>query len=218
MRLSRFGDLLASTRHLGCQLSERYHEWKLGVSTSQIFMPEDLGYWQEGYQMYTPTDYRSFHRVLRHIDVREQDVFLDYGSGLGRVLLMAAQYPFRRVLGVELSTQLNERARQNVACCRGKLRCRYIEVIQADATLFVPPSDVSVIYLYNPFGPNVLPKVLDNIHQSLEACPRELLLICKNPKYFEIEAVRRNWLSKQSKSAGLFKHTYVIYRAALSRC
>jgi cyclopropane fatty-acyl-phospholipid synthase-like methyltransferase len=166
--------------------------------------------------MYTPTDYRSFHRVLRHIDVREQDVFLDYGSGLGRVLLMAAQYPFRRVLGVELSTQLNERARRNVACCRGKLCCRYIEVIQADATLFVPPSDVSVMYLYSPFGPTVLPKVLDNIHQSLEACPRELLVICKNPKYFEIEATRRNWLSKQSKPTGLFKHTYVIYRAALS--
>ena len=83
MRLSRFGDLLAATKRLGCQLSERYHEWKLGVSTSQIFMPEDLGYWREGYQMYTSTDYWSFHRVLGHIDVREQDVFLDYGSGLG---------------------------------------------------------------------------------------------------------------------------------------
>jgi len=190
----------------------------LGVSTSQAFMPEDLGYWQEGYQMCTPTDYRSFHRVMRHIDAREQDVFLDYGSGLGRVLLMAAQYPFRRVLGVELSARLNERARRNVACCRGKLRCRDIEVIQADATVFVPPPDVSVMYLYSPFGPIVLPKVLDNIHQSLEACPRELLVISKNPKYFEIEAARRNWLSKQSEPAGLSKHTYVIYRAALSHC
>jgi cyclopropane fatty-acyl-phospholipid synthase-like methyltransferase len=53
-------------------------------------MPEDLGYWQEGYQMCASTDYRSLRRVMRHIGVREQDVFLDYGSGLGRVLLMAA--------------------------------------------------------------------------------------------------------------------------------
>jgi tRNA G46 methylase TrmB len=89
--------------------------------------------------MYAPTDYRSFHRVMRYIGIRERDVFLDYGSGLGRVLLMAAQYPFRRVLGVELSARLNEPARQNVACWRGKLRCRNIELIQADATVFVPP-------------------------------------------------------------------------------
>ncbi len=215
MRPSRFGGLLAATRYWRSRLSERYHEWRLGVNTSQIFMPEDLGYWQEGYQMYTPTDYRSFQRVMRYIDVRERDVFLDYGSGLGRVLLMAAQYPFRRVLGVELSARLNEGARQNMTCCRGKLRCRNIEVIQADATVFVLPPDVSVIYLYSPFGPTVLPRVLDNIHRSLEACPRELLIICKNPKYFEIEAARRNWLSKQSRAVGLFKYTYVIYRAAL---
>ena len=218
MRPSRFGGLLAATRYWGSRLSEHYHEWRLGVNTSQVFMPEDLGYWQEGYQMYTPTDYRSFHRVMRHVDIREQDVFLDYGSGLGRVLLMAAQCPFRRVVGVELSARLNERARQNVACCRGKLRCGDIEVIQADATVFVPPSDVNIMYLYSPFGPTVLPRVLDNIHQSLEACPRELLLICKNPKYFEIEATRRNWLWKQSEPAGLLPHTYVLYRATLSDC
>jgi SAM-dependent methyltransferase len=174
--------------------------------------------WQEGYQMYTPTDYQSFHRIMRRIDIRERDVFLDYGSGLGRVLLMAAQYPFRRVLGVELSARLNEGARQNVTRCRGKLRCTDIEVIQADATVFVPPPDVSVIYLYSPFGPTVLPRVLDNIHQSLEAWPRELLLICKNPKYFEIEAARRSWLWKQGEPAGLLPHTYAFYHVSLSDC
>jgi SAM-dependent methyltransferase len=218
MRRSRFGNLLGATRRLGSRLSEHYHEWRLGISTSQLFMPEDLGYWQEGYQLYTATDYRSFHRVMKHIDVRDQDVFLDYGSGLGRVLLMAAQYPFRRVLGVELSARLNEGAGWNITRCRGKLRCRNIEVIQADATVFVPPADVSIMYLYSPFGPTVLPHVLDNIHQSLEACPRDLLVICKNPEYFEIEAARRDWLSKPSEPAGIFKHTYVLYRAALPRC
>ena len=100
----------------------------------------------------------------------------------------------------------------------GKLRCGNIEVIQADATVFVPPPDVSIMYLYSPFGPTVLPKVLDNIHQSLEACPRDLLVIRKNPNYFELEAARRDWLSKQSEPAGLFKRTYVFYRAALSSC
>ncbi len=139
MRRWRFGGLLAATRRPGSRLSEHCHEWRLGISTSQLFVPEDLGYGQEGYQMYTATDYRSFYRVMRHIKVREQDVFLDYSSGLGRVLLMAAQYPFRRALGVELSARLNEGARRNITRCRGKLGCRNIGVIQADAAVLVPP-------------------------------------------------------------------------------
>lgn len=50
MRLSRFGSLFATTRQMRSRLSEHYHEWRLGVRTSQAFMPEDLGYWQEGYR------------------------------------------------------------------------------------------------------------------------------------------------------------------------
>jgi len=60
MRPSRFRGLLVATRYWRSWLSEHYHEWRLGISTNQAFMPEDLGYWQEGYQMYTPTDYRIF--------------------------------------------------------------------------------------------------------------------------------------------------------------
>jgi hypothetical protein len=44
------------------------------------------------------------------------------------------------------------------------------------------------MYLYSPFGPIVLPKVLDNIYRSLEVCPKELMVTCKNPEYSEIEA------------------------------
>lgn len=53
--------------------------------------------------------------MLDRLDIRgAAEVFLDYGSGKGRALIMAAQYPFRRILGVEFSPQLSLIASQNI--------------------------------------------------------------------------------------------------------
>ena len=48
------------------------------------------------------------------VDHREFS-FVDYGSGKGRVLMLAAAYPFRRILGVEFSESLDRVARDNIA-------------------------------------------------------------------------------------------------------
>lgn len=59
------------------RLSEHYRKWWFGLRTSQTFVPEDLGHWQESYQIQVPTDYRSLHHVIRHIDVGGRGAFLD---------------------------------------------------------------------------------------------------------------------------------------------
>src|SRR5438552_13937135 len=48
---------------------------------------------------YQPTEPSLFHEMLKalKIDFREF-TFIDLGSGKGRVLLMAANYPFRRIV------------------------------------------------------------------------------------------------------------------------
>jgi predicted RNA methylase len=51
---------------------------------------------------YMPIPYRHLARMLSKVDMREDCVFLDYGSGMGRVATVAATYPIRRVIGVEL--------------------------------------------------------------------------------------------------------------------
>jgi SAM-dependent methyltransferase len=199
-------------------LHTRYCEWRLGVHTNDWFTSQELGFATAEYQPYGPTDYRSFRQVMKHVPVSSgRDVFLDYGSGQGRVLLMAATYPFRRVLGVEMSPMLNQQAARNIEHCRHRLRCREIEVIQADATLFVPPGDVTVMYFFSPFGPHVLPAVLDRIQESLQAHPRGVTLLYRNPSYFEAEARSRPWLTKGAEYAGYSKHTYVIYHADPAR-
>src|SRR5438105_13430427 len=55
------------------------------------------------------------HRMIRRLKVdRQRFTFIDLGSGKGRVLLIAAQYPFKSVIGVEFSKTLHEIALANI--------------------------------------------------------------------------------------------------------
>src|SRR5205807_2276797 len=55
------------------------------------------------------------HRIIRQLRIDlGRFTFIDLGSGKGRVLLVAAQYPFRSVIGVEFSKTLHDIAQSNI--------------------------------------------------------------------------------------------------------
>src|SRR4051794_21977627 len=55
-----------------------------------------------------------FRQIVAQMGIRyEEYVFVDYGSGKGRALLLAAEFPFRRAVGVEFSPELHEAALAN---------------------------------------------------------------------------------------------------------
>lgn len=54
-------------------------------------------------------------RLLRELAIPYEDfVFLDLGSGKGKMLLVAAQFPFRRIVGVEYNERLHDTAVRNI--------------------------------------------------------------------------------------------------------
>ena len=178
----------------------RWFEWRLGIHSEAVIDLKELGIKNELFRPYVPTDYRGFQTILDAFDIRpNEDVFLDFGSGMGRAVIMAAKYPFRKVYGVEIAPQLNEIARQNVRSALPRLKCRDIELVTADAREFVIPDEVTAIYFFNPFYGEVLAKVLQNIRASLRRQPRALRLICKIPERsaFEEEVVKHTWLIKE---------------------
>jgi SAM-dependent methyltransferase len=139
----------------------------------------------DGLWRYWPMSEGAFHRLMDAVDIPHEDfVFIDFGSGKGRALLMAADYPFRRVVGVELSPALHEAAVQNCRRYRSaRQRCRHIEPLCIDATAYELPAEPSVIYLYQPFGAPVLAQVLARLDSSLKAVPRPLWLAYANPLF-----------------------------------
>ena len=78
---------------------------------------------------YQPTEPAAFHQMMDALGTDfSQFTFIDIGSGKGRVLLMAADYPFSRVIGVELLPALHRIAEQNIdKYCETRRRCLQVE-------------------------------------------------------------------------------------------
>jgi len=109
--------------------------------------------------------------------------FIDLGSGKGRIVLIAALLPFRRVVGVEFVKEFHEIALANLRRWRasqllwGKvtLRCE-------DAATFEFPPDSLVVYLFNPFDGRLVAKVMGNLAASIRERPRDVVILYVNPK------------------------------------
>jgi SAM-dependent methyltransferase len=190
--------LRAALRNAAYRATVRWYEWRLGVSTEAELTLDELGLSNEEFRHYAPASYWSIRTVLDALKVDPDDVFLDFGSGMGRFIIMAARRPFRRVIGVEISEELNAIARRNVDCARGRLKCR-VDVITADATAFRVPSDVTIVSFYNPFAGDVLRTVMNNLRQSLREAPRNLRVVCLIPTQsaFAMEIREQIWLKPE---------------------
>ncbi len=151
------------------------------IETSQAVALADIGLGAPGRVDYRPSGWLDLRGILRRADVSEDDVFLDLGSGKGRVVLLAARYPFSRVVGVELSPQLTEIAHRNVANCRTKLRCGKVELVNADAVDYRIPDDVSIVYMFNPFRGAVFDAAIARLIESVDRHPRTVRLIYRKP-------------------------------------
>jgi Methyltransferase domain len=93
--------------------------------------------------------------------------FVDFGSGKGRVLLIASHYPFREVVGVEFSPALHEIAQDNIRRYQSPARrCRNVRSVCADAASYALPERECVLYFNNPFAEPVFARVLANIQAA----------------------------------------------------
>ncbi len=179
------------------RVADRWEDWRLGVHTGQRISPQALGVQSPDAEKYAPSDYRSLRRALAHINIRPgQDALLDYGSGMGRVLIAAAQLPFQRVYGLELSAQLNALARANLRRADAHLKCHDIVIVEENARRWVVPPDVTVVWFYSPFGGPTLGDTLHRLRESWQAHPRQLTILFKDPHELEGQVPDHPWLHK----------------------
>jgi len=111
-------------------------------------------------------------------------VLVDFGSGKGRMLLVASEFGFREERGVEFAHELCETARRNVAryTARTGVAAEF-KIIESDAACYAIAADENVFMMYNPFDETILGRVLDNIAASLRKAPRRILIIYVNPRW-----------------------------------
>src|SRR5262249_43120440 len=176
------GQLLRQLRYGLLRLSEIFYERRYGIVSGGEILASELGFTEKCCHDYQATSYVRFRQLMKQIAIRDdEDVFLDYGSGLGRAVILAATYPFRKVIGVELATDLHARPADNVRRAVQRLRCRDIELYNVDARRFRIPPEVTVIYLWNPFDGEVLREVFGNIQRSIVEYPRTVTILHLSP-------------------------------------
>ena len=138
---------------------------------------------------YQPTEATLFQAMLADWIERSgadprQFVFCDLGSGKGRTLMMAADYPFRRIVGVELLPALHAIAEENIRVYKNdRQKCFALEAVCADATTFALPEAPLLLYLFNPFPEAGMMRVIANLEQSLKDHPRPVYVLYHNPQH-----------------------------------
>ena len=139
---------------------------------------------------YQATDPTTFHEAIRALPIDVgKFIFIDLGSGKGRALLMAADYPFKRVVGVELLSSLHRVAIENLEKYKSaSQKCFEMQSICADAREFVFPPDPTVLYLFNPLPEAGLVKVIDNLANSLREKPRPVYVVYHHPLHGHVLA------------------------------
>ena len=165
---------------------DRSFDRRYGTHTSGVVSLESLAISSPHVPLgvyYEATPVTVFRRLMDSLTV---DItrfgYFDYGSGMGRTLLMASDYPFRFIRGIEFSKTLHSIAEHNISIYRSpRQRCYDIRSLCIDATDFDPPPDPAVFFLYNPFDAPIMRIVFRKIEESLEAHPREIHIIYFNP-------------------------------------
>ena len=169
------------------------YDWEHRVNTtsgSVGWRERLLGVFLSAYQ---PTDPAAFAEMMASLPIDfRQFTFVDIGSGKGRTLLMAAEYPFRRIVGVEIVPALHRVAEENVrmhiersadppqAASSERSEAR-IECICADARDYQFPTEPIVLYLFNPISETGLIQVIGNLERSLHKHPRDGYILYHNP-------------------------------------
>jgi hypothetical protein len=195
------------------------YDWEHRVNTTSAavgWRDRLLGVFHSPYQ---PTEAALFHEMLDALrqhglsDFRDL-VFVDLGSGKGRTLLMASEYPFRRIVGVELLPALHLAAQENLSQYRSESqKCFALESICGDATEFPFPAESMVLYLFNPFPEAGLKRMIANLELSLREHPRTVYVLYHNPLLQHVVSG-----SQALKKVG-GTHQYAVYesKAAPSR-
>lgn len=138
----------------------------------------------------------------------ERTVFLDVGAGKGRAMLLASQYPFLRVEGVELNPELAAIAAQNISLWQTSENTESLAPIilhHGDATRHPLPEEPVFAYLFHPFEEKLLRRFVRHVHASVRRHARPFDLVYVNAEHDSLldrnPGLKRLWAGRVPMSA-----------------
>lgn len=210
-----FGGLLMKARIV---LFDHWFDFRYGVDTCRRESLDKLridSCNRSHGNRYEPSRILPVRRFLAKIlpSLPEPRVLVDMGSGKGRVLLVASQFGFSKVKGVEFARELCDTALYN--CVTFKHATGAVadfEVVQGDAASYAIAPDDNTFFFFNPFTDVVMAQVLHNIEESWRRFPRRILICCYNLPSSEL-LDRLRYFSRQAEH-DFWGYKFLVYESA----
>lgn len=188
--------------HIDNALFDRRH----GVQSDRWVAVSDLdvvGDNKQHGQNCQPVKPRAFKAAMTAFEIPREGVFVDFGSGAGRAMMMAVLCGFDRIVGIEFASSICSLAEQNLEAFRQRTGRRFTsDVLNLDAAAYDVNEDDRVFFLYNPFGRPVLEKVVANIRHSYETAPRPIHVVYGRPLHRDVLDHDPFWLAVAETDAG----------------
>jgi hypothetical protein len=156
---------------------DRVFDRLLGVTTRDFIIGDNSVFTGRDNCPYDGSQWLPVRRALKDLAPGPSDVFVDLGSGKGKVLLIAGMLPFRRVVGVEIDEKLSGCARRNIRQARPRLCAQDVNSITANVLDWPIPDETSVIFMFNPFIGHTFRSVVGRIIESYDRRPRTLHIV-----------------------------------------
>ncbi|NWG32842.1 MAG: class I SAM-dependent methyltransferase [Chloroflexi bacterium] len=133
---------------------------------------------------YEGTNAYIFQKMISQVRLEPSRVtFVDFGSGKGKAMFMAAERGFRKVIGVEFSIELVETCRKNLEIFKAKSKSKTeFEILHMDASEYEIPPEANLLFFSNPFNEELTRKVIGNILKSYDQTPREVWVVHLHPQ------------------------------------
>ena len=137
---------------------------------------------KRGNSVYRVTWGWLIEKALAKLDIDPRRyTFIDYGSGKGKAMLLASDYPFKTIIGLEYAKRLHDIAAENCRTYRSaNQQCHSLEPVLGDALEYIPPPGPIVCFMCNPFDGTTLRTVFNNWRARFEGGEREIRILYLN--------------------------------------
>ncbi len=197
-------------------LEDYFFDIKHGTDTAGCIQLTDLEIDSENQNRgvrYEPTKTRPFRKLLTILKIPADNVFVDFGCGKGKVLMLALEYGFKNVVGVEFSRKLCNDANRNLEIYQKKESIIYnFEVIESDVADVQLKDNETVFFFFNPFDNFVMDKILKNISSSLKRKDRKIWLIYHNSVHAGAFESYKYFLNKSIYNFGGSEFEFLVYQ------
>ena len=201
-----------------CYIEERHEAFdaRFGTDTTAPVFERDQ---RTSVHFYVPTTASVIYEILSSIPLQPNKlVFVDMGSGKGRALLIASEFPFAKIVGLELSDTLHRIAEENVRRYKPvSQQCAVFDLKFMDALDYSYGDEPLVLFLFDPFGREILQSIIANLETSLRARPREAYVVYVYPQYEDL-LEKSSVLRRVSAGGPRWQpwSQYVVYAASMA--